>query len=416
MPSFPGGRGTSNSFGGGRSGGRSNSSSRGGYNGGKAGSSRGFGGSGFNGGGGSDGGFGRGSSANSSSRGRGTGRWDSSGGRGNFGGRGKGGKRSGPAGSLPVKQGVLKEHTHTVTSMEVVEATKQLFSGSLDGTVRIWSWEESFTCVHTVNAGAPVEALLVFEDWLFAGCQALSPVAHGFVKVWQMTSSFEQTLEGHQGSVFCLAQGGMSPSGSPFIFSAGDDMGVKTWQFGASNSFEPVVNLAGHKSTVQDMKVTGSTLLSAERDGLICMWDLASGTLAGTINTEHQGLMAILLEENFLFTAGLDGLVKVWDSAGVLQLSHQVTNKISQPSGITAIAIVAEGGNPADASVPNDFVLVTACDDNALKLWRCPTFDKRGIIAQSAGHSDVVRCLAKGPGNSFFSGSMDHTIMVWEFM
>jgi WD40 repeat protein len=49
-------------------------------------------------------------------------------------------------------------------------------------------------------------------------------------------------------------------------------------------------------------------------------------------------------------------------------------------------------------------------------MWRLPSFEKRGIIATRAGHADVVRCLAKGPGNSFFSGSMDKLIMVWEFM
>eukprot|EP00962_Isochrysis_galbana_P041063 scaffold14986_cov46-Isochrysis_galbana.AAC.2 len=65
---------------------------------------------------------------------------------------------------------------------------------------------------------------------------------------------------------------------------------------------------------------------------------------------------------------------------------------------------------------PPEQVLLTACDDQAIKMWRLPSFEKRGIIATRAGHGDVVRCLAKGPGNSFFSGSMDKSIMVWEFM
>ena len=51
----------------------------------------------------------------------------------------------------------------------------------------------------------------------------------------------------------------------------------------------------------------------------------------------------------------------------------------------------------------------------ALKLWVLPTFAKRGIIGAKLGHSDVVRCMARGPGNSFFSGGMDGVIMVWEF-
>jgi len=46
-------------------------------------------------------------------------------------------------------------------------------------------------------------------------------------------------------------------------------------------------------------------------------------------------------------------------------------------------------------------VLVTACDDKALKMWAMPSFDKRGIIASRVGHADCVRCLAKGPGPHF---------------
>lgn len=61
-------------------------------------------------------------------------------------------------------------------------------------------------------------------------------------------------------------------------------------------------------------------------------------------------------------------------------------------------------------------VMVTGCDDKALKLWMMPSFDKRGILGTRVGHSDVVRCMCRGPGGSFFSGSMDNSIIVWEFL
>jgi len=105
--------------------------------------------------------------------------------------------------------------------------------------------------------------------------------------------------------------------------------------------------------------------------------------------------------------------VKVWDSAGSQLFDQMVTNQNNERSGITAILVVPEkappGGEPVSA-------LVTACDDKALKMWCLPTFDRRGILTSRAGHSDVVRCLARGPGNSFFSGGMDRSIIVWEFM
>jgi hypothetical protein len=42
------------------------------------------------------------------------------------------------------------------------------------------------------------------------------------------------------------------------------------------------------------------------------MWDLANGTLTNQIATEHTNLlMAMWVEESFLFTAALDGHVKV---------------------------------------------------------------------------------------------------------
>ena len=84
----------------------------------------------------------------------------------------------------------------------------------------------------------------------------------------------------------------------------------------------------------------------------------------------------------------------------------------SVPRGGGAARPLPADGDPNNQGEP---VLVTACDDNALKMWRMPTFDKRGILASRVGHSDVVRCIAKGPGNSFFTGGMDRNIFVWEF-
>ena len=262
--------------------------------------------------------------------------------------------------------------------------------------------------MHQVDAGAPVEAILVLDDWLFAATQPVAP-KQGLVRVWHMTNGFEQTLEGHQGAVWCLAQGGK------FLFSAGDDAGIKTWQYGESGCFEPVVNLAGHQAPIQDMKVASGTLLSGDRSGTVLMWNLDTGVQTGSIATGHKGmLMSLWVEDTYLFTAALDGHVKVWDGAGSLVYDHTVTNQHNQPSGITSMLVVNDSTSGSGEEANS--VLITACDDKALKMWKLPSFDKRGIIASRSGHSDVVRCLAKGPGNSFFSGGMDRNTLVWEFM
>eukprot|EP00965_Chrysotila_dentata_P188708 6172904-Pleurochrysis_carterae.AAC.1 len=54
--------------------------------------------------------------------------------------------------------------------------------------------------------------------------------------------------------------------------------------------------------------------------------------------------------------------------------------------------MIAAGGNPADASVPNDFVLVTACDDNVRRA--SPRRRGGGVLLPS-----MNRAL-RGPGTS----------------
>ena len=104
----------------------------------------------------------------------------------------------------------------------------------------------------------------------------------------------------------------------------------------------------------------------------------------------------------------------MWDTSGTQLFDQVVTNQSNQPSGITSLLLASEGGQ--DGGDGGEQILVSACDDQALKMWKMPTFDKRGILGARLGHKDVVRSLAKGPGNSFFSASMDSNIIVWEFM
>ena len=305
------------------------------------GQNNGFGGGGGGFGGGGGGGFGSGKGSSKGSKGsKGGGRYNNNSDWGGSKGRGKGGGQKGGKGqsaNLPQKMAVLDQgaqgHQQTVTSIVVCEARKQFFSGSTDTTVKVWGWENGFQLVHTVQAGGPVETLYSFDAWLFAGTaaqQGPGGVVNGVVKVWNMDNGFEQALEGHQGSIYCLAQGG------PHLFSGGDDMGVKTWQVGAhagrgthypdasvwhgacpsalraalvlgvtaprrlpsqfaGEKFEPVIELKGHTSPIQAMNVAGNCLISLERNALVIFWDLSSGQQASGRKAHRLTLTAARL-------------------------------------------------------------------------------------------------------------------------
>ena len=150
----------------------------GGFSGGGRGGGRGGGGGGYQqggfGGGGGYGGGGKGGKGGyDNSRGRGRGsrgrgrQYDSWGSKG--GGKGGGGGK-GASATLPKNLKKLSGHTGTVTSIDVAMEKEQFFSGSADGSVKVWSWANaSFENTVTVNAGGPVECVLVFYPWLFAG-------------------------------------------------------------------------------------------------------------------------------------------------------------------------------------------------------------------------------------------------------
>ena len=75
------------------------------------------------------------------------------------------------------------------------------------------------------------------------------------------------------------------------------------------------------------MKLAGM-LLSADRGGTLIMWDLSTGSATFSITTGHTDiLMALWVEESYLFTASLDGRVKVWNAEGEMLHEQGVTNQ-----------------------------------------------------------------------------------------
>ena len=58
--------------------------------------------------------------------------------------------------SLPNKVSTLEGHQDTVAALAVSQARSQLFSGSGDGTVKIWDWSAGFKSAHAEsNAEQP---------------------------------------------------------------------------------------------------------------------------------------------------------------------------------------------------------------------------------------------------------------------
>lgn len=88
----------------------------------------------------------------------------------------------------------LKGHRKKVTCLALDQGTAQLFTGSWDGTVRVWSCATG-ECMSTVEVGGEVDSMLIEAGFLFVG--AKNPQGQGQVMGWNMASNQQFVLEGH---------------------------------------------------------------------------------------------------------------------------------------------------------------------------------------------------------------------------
>lgn len=239
----------------------------------------------------------------------------------------------------------LSGHRKTVSSLACSLKRQQLFSGSADGTIRIWGWPEGNFCQQgELEVGLPVNSLMVEDDWLVAGIGNLN--VPNLVRIWNMETNAQQDLVGHEGPVYVIVQG------NGMLFSAGHDAGIRCWkmvgarvrgcgrearaaagapprlaltaralspapgarprnaQDPASAQFLLVGVLQAHTAPVQLLQVAGTSLFSASRDNTIKQWDLTTGQGVCSVTTAHtEFMMGLRLYENYLFSAGLDGKV-----------------------------------------------------------------------------------------------------------
>lgn len=112
--------------------------------------------------------------------------------------------------------------------------------------------------------------MLIEGGFLFVGNKTVS--GQGLIKVWNMATNQDLTLEGHIGRVQCLAAaGGM-------LFSGGQDQTIRVWKVNpATGTFECAAVLQqehnGHSSSISSLCASGPFLFSGDAEGNIKVWD-----------------------------------------------------------------------------------------------------------------------------------------------
>jgi len=281
---------------------------------------------------------------------------------------------------------ILNGHTAAVPSIAFSPDGKQLASGSLDKTVKLWD----------VSRGQEIRTLTEPTAAVFS--VAFSPkgkrlAAAGedkIVRLWDLDTASEPrtlvsgspplTMHGHSRAILGVA---FSSDGQR-LASASMDRTIKVWN---ARDGRLERTLQGHTGNVNGVVFSpdGNRLASASSDTTVKIWDMCSGQEMQSLegHTFDVNCVAFSPDGKRLASAGtsLDKTVKVWDA-----ISGQETLTLNGHTlGIPSVAFSPDGQQLASASF-----------DGSVRLWDARPWTPQLRIEQEA--RNLIRYLNAGVG------------------
>lgn len=158
--------------------------------------------------------------------------------------------------------------------------------------------------------------------------------------------------------------------------------------------------MPGHAGWIYSLAVDPSNTWFASgcQDGLIKIWDLASGRLRITLTGHISGVRGLAVSDRhpYLFSCGDDKMVKCWD----LEQNQVVRHYHGHLSGVYCLALH-----------PTENILVTGGRDSVARIWDMRTKEQ---VHCFTGHTNTVASLqCQDADPQIITGSSDTTIRLW---
>ena len=165
---------------------------------------------------------------------------------------------------------------------------------------------------------------------------------------------------------------------------------------------EPLKVLTGHSSdnirTVA-FSPNGGTLASGDDSGTIRFWDVDTGELLKTVETEADTIDSVVYSPDgkMLVSTGNNGDhgIRFWDVA-----TGELRNTITVESGAYAVVYSPDGSTFASGGL------------GEISVWDAATGERLKTLT---GHIDPVHSIAYSPdGRTLASGCRDSTVILWD--
>lgn len=279
--------------------------------------------------------------------------------------------------SVPVL--ILEGHTSSVTSIGFQKDVEILYSGSEDGTVKIWDLRSpKFSC--TFDCKAPVNSVALHPN----RSEIISGDQNGSVKVWDI------------GSERCINE--MVPD---TYSSSSNNNNSSTTNSGNPNSTTSSSFRQNVSIQAVDISEDGRTCVAANNHADVFIWDPSTSTNFVPLAKFHAHpkgtylLKAKISPDNRqLVTCSSDQTARLFDisrgTSGNIGTASCNNNEEFRPALAQTLAQHTKWVWDAVFSADSSY-LVTASSDHSARLWNIKNGE---VVRQYTGHQYAVTCVA----------------------
>ncbi len=302
----------------------------------------------------------------------------------------------------------LRGHTGEVTSARFSHDGKLVVTASKDSRARVW---EVTQVTEQVTSNLAVKLLNTFIHNKAVNSAVFSPDGQTVATASEDTTARLWASRGFKTAEFRAEKGPLTSA----AFSRDGQLVLTTSRNGAPQVWdyetrEKVADLPGYLNRVRSVAASpnGRFIVIAAGDSPKVQVRLLSGRVVASLEEHTKPVVSIAFNRggSLMVTASQDGTARVWQTEQWLALAVEPT----KPGSLAVLSDHVETVNDAEFS-PNGQYIVTASDDNTLRVWNANGGKPRAILK---GHSHRVKQARFSPdGKLIASASLDGTTRVW---